>query len=144
MRGHDLHRELDSNHSIIQERLKRERPQREEAATEPKWQQRGAALRTVSRSKSTICREKGAYSDSNQTALCQHSDFDSCVQKLGNVETMSGIILNRWQPKFASKLVASEMHCLKAQWRLDEEPVSALTRAPLYCCAERSLAESEI
>ena len=30
-----------------------------------------------------------------------------------NLETMSGVILNRSQPKFAAKLVSNEMLCLK-------------------------------
>ena len=111
MRGHDLHRELDSRHSIIQERLKRERPKQVAAK----------------RCGPDDLSEKRAPT---HIPIKHYSDFISGVQKLGNVEMMSGMILNRWQTKFASKLVASEMHCLKAQWRLDEEPVSALTRAP--------------
>ena len=51
---------------------------------------------------------KGVCSDSNRTAqrlqMAAHKSF----------EMMSGVILNRLQPRFAAKSVANEMRCLKA------------------------------
>ena len=54
--------------------------------------------------------EKGVCSDSNRTA----QRLQMAARK--SLETMSGVILNRLQPKFAAKLVANEMQCLKAMW----------------------------
>ena len=51
---------------------------------------------------------KGVYSDSNQTA----QRLPIVARK--SLETMSDVILNRLQPKFAVKSVANEMRCLKA------------------------------
>ena len=55
-------------------------------------------------------RGKGVCSDSNRTA----QQLQMAARK--SLETMSGVILNRLQPKFAAKLVANEMQCLKAMW----------------------------
>ena len=51
---------------------------------------------------------KGVCSDSNRTA----QQLQMAARKI--LETMSGMILNRLQPKFAAKSVANEMLCLKA------------------------------
>ena len=48
-------------------------------------------------------REKGVCSDSDETA----QPLQVAVRK--SLETMSGMILNRLQPKFAAKLVANAM-----------------------------------
>ena len=53
-------------------------------------------------------RGKGVCSDSNRTA----QRLQMAARK--SFETMSGVILNRLQPKFAVKSVANEMRCLKA------------------------------
>ena len=55
-------------------------------------------------------RGKGVCSDSNRTA----QQLQMAARK--SLETMSGVILNRLKPKFAAKLVANEMQCLKAMW----------------------------
>ena len=49
---------------------------------------------------------------SAQIRIEQHSHFQMEARKF--LETMSGVILNRLQPKFAAKLVANEMLWLKA------------------------------
>ena len=61
-----------------------------------------------SRSKSTTCWEKGVCADSDQT-----EQLFRMARRL-RLETMSGMILSRWQPKFAANLVANEKLCLKA------------------------------
>ena len=53
-------------------------------------------------------RGKGVCSDSNHTAQRPR------MAARKSLETMSGMILNRFQPKFAAKSVANEMLCLKA------------------------------
>ena len=53
-------------------------------------------------------RGKGVCSDLNRTA----QRLQSAARK--SLEMMSGIILNRLQPKFAAKSVANAMLCLKA------------------------------
>ena len=55
-------------------------------------------------------RGKGVCSDSNRTA----QRLRMAARK--SFETISGMILNRFQPKFAAKSVANEMRCLKAMW----------------------------
>ena len=52
---------------------------------------------------------KGVCSDSNRTA----QRLQMAARK--SLETMSGVILNRLQPKFAAKSVANEMLCLKLE-----------------------------
>ena len=52
--------------------------------------------------------EEKASADSNQTA----QRLQMAARK--GLETMSGVILNRLQPKVATKSVANEMLCLKA------------------------------
>ena len=52
--------------------------------------------------------EKGVCLDLNRTA----QRLQMAARK--SLETMSGVILNRLQPKFAAKSVANEMRCLKA------------------------------
>ena len=51
---------------------------------------------------------EGVCSDSNKTAQQLR------MVELKSFETISGMILNRFQPKFAAKMVANEMLCLKA------------------------------
>ena len=55
-------------------------------------------------------RGKGVCSDSNRTA----QRLQMAARK--SLETMSGMILNRWQAKLAAKSVANEMRCLKAMY----------------------------
>ena len=62
-----------------------------------------------SRSKSMTCPRKGVCSDSNQTA----QRLQMAARK--SLETMSGVIPNRLQPKFAAKLVAHEMLPVQGQ-----------------------------
>ena len=54
---------------------------------------------------------------SAQIRIEKHSDF-RIVQMAArkSLETMSGVLLNRSQPKFAVKSVANEMLCLKAMY----------------------------
>ena len=52
--------------------------------------------------------EEKASADSNRTA----QRLQMAARK--GLETMSGVILNRLQPKVAAKSVANEMLCLKA------------------------------
>ena len=53
-------------------------------------------------------RGEGVCSDSNRTAQQPR------MAARKSLETMSGMILNRSQPRFAAKSVANETRCLKA------------------------------
>ena len=74
-----------------------------------------------SRSKSTTCLRKGFLLRIWSKQHTEHSNFRwlcVCVHK--SLETMSGMILNQPQPKFAAKSVANEMQCLKAMYCGDQ------------------------
>ena len=57
---------------------------------------------------------KGNCSDSNRTAQQWQTAQRLHMAARKSLETMSGMILNRSQPKFPAKSVANEMQCLNA------------------------------
>ena len=61
-----------------------------------------------------LCKAAGCIDEQSKERVSNRTAQRLQMAARKSLETISGVILNRLQPKFAAKSVANEMQCLKA------------------------------